>query len=157
MPRYAASMSIERFPVEEGNVSAFARALGETDPVFFGPDAFAPPTYVIAGAQWDEDYPLRPRPGQPWRGSGRDASGVPPVTDTDGVQLHAEQHFEFVRPVRVGDVLTAAEHVGETWEKSGRSGRLVFTEYVTEYRDVAGELVVTARLVGVRTEKREEN
>jgi hypothetical protein len=29
----------------------------------------------------------------------------------------------------------------------------VFNELITEYRDEAGELVVTARTVGVRTEK----
>ena len=42
---------------------------------------------------------------------------------------------------------------GNTWEKQGRrGGKLVFSESVTEYRDQNGELVVTARGVGVRTE-----
>jgi len=40
------------------------------------------------------------------------------------------------------------------WEKEGRrAGKLVFSETVVEYRDQNGELVVTARGVGVRTEK----
>ena len=34
-----------------------------------------------------------------------------------------------------------------------RAGKLVFSESVTEYRDQNGELVVTARGVGVRTER----
>jgi hypothetical protein len=43
---------------------------------------------------------------------------------------------------------------GNTWEKQGRrSGKLIFTETITEYRDQKGELVVTARGVGVRTER----
>ena len=43
---------------------------------------------------------------------------------------------------------------GKTWEKQGRrAGKLVFNEMITEYRDERGELVVTARSVGVRTEK----
>ena len=43
---------------------------------------------------------------------------------------------------------------GETWEKeSKRAGKLVFSESITEYRDQNGELVITARGVGVRTEK----
>jgi len=51
-------------------------------------------------------------------------------------------------------VLSAATRPGETWEKQGRrGGKLVFNELITEYRDEAGELVVTARTVGVRTEK----
>ena len=53
-----------------------------------------------------------------------------------------------------GDVLTAETKPGKTWEKEGkRSGKLVFSETVTEYRDQNGELVITARGVGVRTER----
>jgi hypothetical protein len=38
------------------------------------------------------------------------------------------------------------------WEKHGRSGRLRFREQITEFRDEAGELVVTARSVSVQRE-----
>ena len=41
---------------------------------------------------------------------------------------------------------------GKQWERQGRSGKLVFSESITEYRDQQGELVVTARSVGVMTE-----
>jgi hypothetical protein len=51
-------------------------------------------------------------------------------------------------------VLTATTFPGKTWEKEGRrSGKLIFSESVTEYRDQSGELVITARGVGVRTER----
>ncbi len=71
-----------------------------------------------------------------------------------GTGLHAEQHYEYHRPLRVGDVLTATSTPGRRWEKQGRrAGTLVFGETVTEYRDQNGELVVTARSVGVRTER----
>ena len=74
------------------------------------------------------------------------------------VGLHAEQHYEYHRPLVAGDVLTATVTPGERWEKQGRSGRLLFSETITEYRDQHGELVVTARSVGVATEapKKEE-
>ena len=53
-----------------------------------------------------------------------------------------------------GDVLTATVKPGKKWEKQGkRSGKLLFSETVTEYRDQSGELVVTARSVGVHTER----
>ena len=56
--------------------------------------------------------------------------------------------------MRPGDVLTATTKPGKSWEKEGRrAGKLKFTETVTEYRDEKGELVVTARGVGVRTER----
>ncbi|MHB8464682.1 MAG: FAS1-like dehydratase domain-containing protein, partial [Acidimicrobiales bacterium] len=53
-----------------------------------------------------------------------------------------------------GVVLTATRREGETWEKeSKRGGLLRFSEAITEYRDAeTGELIVTARMVGVRTE-----
>ena len=58
------------------------------------------------------------------------------------------------RPLLAGAVLTATTRPGETWEKQGkRAGKLVFSESITEYRDEHGDLVVTARSVGVRTEK----
>ena len=71
-----------------------------------------------------------------------------------GGGLHAEQHFTYHRHVRPGDVLTGTVKPGKTWEKEGkRSGKLVFSESITEYRDQNGELVITARGVGVRTER----
>jgi hypothetical protein len=135
-------MAARRFPVEAGHVLAFARALGAADAELPG---VAPPTFVIASAQFDPDYPLRPRPGMPWHGSGGDAGLV-----TEGASgLHAEQHFVYHRPVRVGDVLAGTSRRGEEWDKQGRSGRLRFREQITEFRDEAGELVVTARSVSV--------
>lgn len=122
-------MTIERFPVEATHIMMFARAIGDPNPVYNYPDSpeakelggvAAPPTFAMAGAQFDPDNPLRPRPGEPWFGSGREPSGD-----------------------------------GETWEKQSRRGGLLrFEERITEYRDAtSGELVVTARMVGVRTER----
>jgi len=148
-------VSAERFPVEAGNVLAFARAIGDDNPVYRDPEyaaasevagLIAPPTFTIASAQWDPDYPLRPKPGQPWYGSGASTGTMP----AGGGGLHAEQHFTYHRPVRVGDVLSASTRPGSTWEKTGRSGRLVFNERITEFRDASGDLVVTARSVGVQ-------
>ncbi|MDB2646062.1 MaoC family dehydratase N-terminal domain-containing protein [Pseudomonadales bacterium] len=71
-----------------------------------------------------------------------------------GGGLHAEQHFEYHRHIGPGDVLTATVKQGEGWEKEGkRSGKLIFSETITEYHDQNGELVITARGVGVRTER----
>jgi hydroxyacyl-ACP dehydratase HTD2-like protein with hotdog domain len=64
-----------------------------------------------------------------------------------------EQHFEYHRPVRAGDVLSSTDREGDRWEKQGRSGKLLFTERFTEYRDQNGELMVTARTVEVFTER----
>jgi acyl dehydratase len=153
-----------QFPVEAGHILCFARAAGDPNPVYSDPHAaqaavvggiIAPPTFAQASAQFDPGYPLRPRIGEAWFGSGATGSGVPaPQRASGGGGLHAEQHFEYVRPLRPGDVLTVTTRPGETWEKQGRrGGKLIFTEQVTEYRDGDGELVVRARGVGVRPEK----
>jgi len=148
-------MSVTRFPIEPGHMIAFARAIGDDDPAYHAelaaPDghAVAPPTFTMAGAHFDDAYPLRPRPGQEWFGSG----GGPGTALEGGGGLHAEQHFEYHRPLRAGDVLSAQSRPGRGWEKAGRAGRLLFNETITEYRDADGALVVTARSVSVLTSR----
>jgi acyl dehydratase len=160
-------MAIERFPVEASHVMMFARSIGDPNPVYYDADyaagtevgaIAAPPTFVQASAQFDPDYFLRPKIGEPWFGSGKEPTGIKRQSSGGGGGggggLHAEQHYEYHRPLKVGDVLSATVREGKTWEKQGRrAGKLVFTETITDYRDQNGELVVTARGVGVRTER----
>jgi acyl dehydratase len=161
-------MAAKTFPIEAGHIMMFARSVGDPNPVYYDPEAakqteagaiIAPPTFVQASAQFDPDYFLRPKIGQPWFGSGKNPTGVVRSAGGGGGGgggggLHAEQHYEYHRPLKAGDVLTATTTPGKTWEKEGRrSGKLVFSESVTEYRNQDGELVVTARSVGVRTER----
>ena len=177
-------MAIKRFPIEAGHIMMFARSIGDPNPIYSDSDyaattsvgsVIAPPTFVQASAQYDDSYPLRPRIGEPWFGSGRTATGLTPKaeptqsTDTaplaelaaptggrstggNGGVLHAEQHYEYHRPLRADDVLVATTMPGKSWEKEGRrGGSLSFSESITQYRTEGGELVVTARSVGVRT------
>ena len=156
-------MAIEKFPVEAGHIMMFARAVGDANKIYYDEayakttevgSIIAPPTFVQASAQFDPDYRLRPTIGEPWFGSGRESTGVQQSRGGGGTGLHAEQHYEYHRHPRPGDILTATSRPGQTWERQGRrSGKLIFTETITEYRDQHGELVVTARGVGVRTER----
>jgi hypothetical protein len=153
-------MAVGKFPVEYSHIMMFARSIGDENPVYMNRDGevLAPPTFVQASAQFDPDYGLRPQLGKPWFGSGGQPTGIRREAGGGGGGggggLHAEQHYEYHRPLKAGDVLTATNKPGKTWEKEGRrAGKLVFSENVTEYRDQNGELVVTARGVGVRTER----
>jgi hypothetical protein len=163
-------MTLERVPIEAGHVMLFARRIGDPNPIYYDEDyagasevgtIIAPPTFAQANAQFDDNYPLRPKIGVPWFGSGRAPTGAQRESragvgsgGAGGTGLHAEQHYIYQRPLRVGDVLTATRRPGERWEKEGRrAGKLVFSETITEFRDQNGELVVTARVVGVRTER----
>jgi hypothetical protein len=163
-------MAIDRFPIEAGHILLFARSIGDPNPIYEdaeyaqGTDVgsiIAPPTFAQASAQFDADYPLRPKIGKAWFGSGREPTGVTRGSGGGGgggggggTGLHAEQHFEYHRNLQPGDVLHAETKPGKTWEKQGRrAGKLVFSEMITEYRDQNDELVITARSVGVRTER----
>jgi hypothetical protein len=162
-------MAAKEFPIEASHILMFARSVGDDNKVYADADyakgteagsIIAPPTFAQASAQFDPDYFLRPKVGQPWFGSGKNPTGAAPRGSGGGGGggggggLHAEQHFEYHRHLKPGDVLTANNLPGKTWEKEGRrSGKLVFSESVTEYRDQKGELVITARSVGVRTER----
>src|SRR3954452_13291452 len=114
-------MTGQPFTVEPGHIMMFARAIGDENPAYA---EFAPPTFTMASAHYDAEYHLRPKPGQEWFGSGRDAGVMP----DGGGGLHAEQHFEYHRPVRAGETLYAHTVPGRSWEKQGRTGRLLFSE-----------------------------
>jgi hypothetical protein len=141
-----------RFPVERGHILLFARAIGDdpaAEEAIGESEMVAPLTFVQASAQFNPEYHLRPKVGQEWFGSGAGPGTAPP----GGGGLHAEQSFEYHKPVLAGMVLTATERVGKEWEKaSGRGGRLLFAEKIIEYRDQADDLVVVARSVGVKVE-----
>ena len=150
-------MTAERFPVEESHIMMFARAIGGPNPVYRDPDSsaakamggiIAPPTFAMAAAQFDPENPLIPQPGEPWFGSAKEASGY--KREGTGL-LHAEQHFEYHRPLRAGEVLRGIERSGETWQKeSKRGGTLNFAEKFIDYvvRET-GDKVVTVRMVSV--------
>lgn len=160
-------MAVEKFPVEASHILMFARSVGDYNEIYADEEyakttepgsIIAPPTFVQASAQFDPDYFLRPKPGKPWLGSGKEPTSIKKEDSGGGGGggggLHAEQHYEYHRHPKPGDVLTATVKPGKKWEKQGkRSGKLLFSETITEYRDQNGELVVTARSVGVQTER----
>ena len=159
-------MAADRFPVEASHIMMFARSIGDPNPIYSDEEyakksetggIIAPPTFPQASAQFDPDYVLRPKIGEPWFGSGKNATGVtaaPGGGGGGGGGLHASQKFEFKRPIRAGDVLTVKAKPGNTWEKEGKKGgKLLFSEHIQEFFDQKGELVVTVTMVGVQTSK----
>ena len=162
-------MTIKRFPIEAGHVMTFARAIGDNNPAYFdeadadqGKDKviIAPPTFVEASAHFNPDYLLRPKIGEEWFGSGETPTSKTSSTknmigrNKNANGLHAEQRYVYHKNLKVGDVLSAITKPGKSWEKEGRrGGKLIFSELITEYRDQNNELVITATMVGVSTER----
>ena len=156
-----------RFPIEAGHIMMFARAIGDTNPLYSevkiaGTSGYrkiiAPPTFVQASAQFNPEYPLRPHPGRPWfasprpsasAGSAREFRHAGPKAVADSMLSNISNITAQYRPGR----FSRSEHgPGESWNKGGaRGGSLAFSETITEYRDREGLIVVTARSVSVRT------
>ncbi|MBO0747546.1 MAG: MaoC family dehydratase N-terminal domain-containing protein [Acidimicrobiaceae bacterium] len=165
-------MAVEKFPIEASHVRMFAYAIGDDNPVYSDAEyarakgfenILAPPTFATAEIHFDPTSGLRRRkrnspapdgPSGSGSGSGSGEGSGGGQTQPQGTGLHAEQHYEYHRPLRVGDVLTKTTLAPRTWEREGRrAGKLHFSEVTSEYRDQNGELVLTARMVGVRTER----
>ncbi|MCA8902382.1 MAG: MaoC family dehydratase N-terminal domain-containing protein [Hyphomonas sp.] len=108
-------------PVEAGQLKFFAKATGETNPVYFDDDAAmaaghpalpAPPTFCFTLNLARKD------PFAFYTGLGLDLGRI----------LHAEEEFEYVAPVYAGDTITIFETLVDMFAKKG--GALEF--YVFE-------------------------
>jgi acyl dehydratase len=122
------------FPVVREQVLQFADAIGEGDPLFRDPEAaraagypeqLAPPTFVtkmqiMTSGQAVVDQEL-----------GLDYSRV----------VHGEQEYEWVRPVFVGDVLTAVPRIADIFAK--KSNEYLVIE--AEIKDAMGQTVAVGR------------
>lgn len=162
-----------RFPIDLTSIMLFASALGETNPIYYDEDyaaktplggVVAPPSFAAASAHWDPDYFLRgvrripaPKP----KPAAAVPAGAPAAAGSGGGGagnltrvLHGEQRFIYHQPMRPGMRLTVTQRRGRSWQKEGkRGGTMHFNEFITEYRDVDGELVTTAINVGIVTGK----
>ncbi|MEQ1784484.1 MAG: MaoC family dehydratase N-terminal domain-containing protein, partial [Hyphomonadaceae bacterium] len=122
----------------------FAKATGETDPIYFDeaaaqaaghPSLPAPPTWLFSmalsapakrGGLFDAD-----------NGIGVDMSRV----------LHGEQSFAYHRPIHAGDRLALTTTTKDIYARKG--GALEFIVQDTQATNEAGELCVEMRMVTV--------
>ena len=100
------------FPVEATHILMFARAIDDDNPIYR--DAayaaktevggiIAPPTFPRAVSQFDPDYPMRPKHGKKWFGSGKKPTGL------DGPAV-----AEAIRARRIEAVAAVPKPVPET-------------------------------------------
>jgi hypothetical protein len=96
------------FEIEAEEIIVFARACGEQAPRYLDaehPDFQAPPTFtssLMTNRQMPEAFP-----------------------SIDGLTLNAGKSLELLKPVRPGRV-TGRSQLHDLYEKTGRSGRMVF-------------------------------
>lgn len=129
-------------PIEWGKVREFARAIKDPNPVYYDPELAkkecggipVPPTFLMTSSFWQMPESS-------------------PRLDFDLRRvLHGEQEFEFLKPILVGDTLTAVTRVADTYEKEGgRGGKMTFLVMETEYKNQKGEKVAVARSTLIET------
>ena len=102
-------------PVTAAAVRDYCAALGETNPIFTDEGAakkgpyggiIAPPSFAVTFRNGRHFFSQVPRFGSTGFDAGKD--------------------IEFVAPIRPGDRIRLASHVKEIYEKTGRSGTMVF-------------------------------
>jgi acyl dehydratase len=121
--------------VEKGAIRRFAEALGDYNPIFYDeeyarasgyPTIVAPPTFP---ASFHSAADLRELLGV----------GIKSL-------LHAEQTFEYERPIFAGDRIYVITRVAEVQERSGPAGgRMDVAVIEDEGRDEEGSVVFRAR------------
>ncbi|MDF3889189.1 MaoC family dehydratase N-terminal domain-containing protein [Cupriavidus basilensis] len=127
-------------PVERGRLKFFAKAIGETNPVYLDESAAreagyadlpAPPTFLFT-AELDSGamFGLLERLGVPIR-----------------KVLHGEQSFEYLGPIVAGDTVTVTSRVKDIYEKKG--GALEFIETESQVANQRGEPVGRLRSLTV--------
>src|SRR6267143_868391 len=96
----------QKMHVELGKVREFARAVKDDQPAYRGETPLAPPTFLMTIAHWIGDM-------------GQTRSAV--KLDYRRL-LHGEQEFEYVKPIRAGDVLSFRSRTKDVFEKDGQRG-----------------------------------
>lgn len=130
--------------VEKGIIRRYCLAVGNSNPLYvdeayarktrFG-GIIAPPTYVF-----DVSNNVAAKVGKDGRSLSR-VSLPPPVPRI----ARGGNEYEWLLPVRPGDVITTTRRIAEMTEKQGRSGPLVFVLSETRYTNQKGEKVAVNR------------
>lgn len=128
-----------RFYVTADMIIAFARSIGETNPAYLDEEAarasphgglVAPPSFCNALV------------------SGRSKPDIQLEFGEAG--LFAGQAIESFLPVRPGDTLEARTRLSDVYAKTGRSGKMVFVVWETDFANQHGQTVTTVRESYVR-------
>jgi len=121
-----------RFEVTKEDILSFCEAIGDTNPIFTDEVAAKAGPYLTIIAP--PAFYTSIRTGQ----------GLDPKLSYGNLTLNAGQHWEFSAPIRPGDVITARTKVHEIYEKTGRTGRMVFLVRRTTYTNQKDEPVAVA-------------
>jgi acyl dehydratase len=124
-------------PVTAAQIHEYARSLGETHPDFLAEDPIAPPTFCIR-----------------FRGSRFFHPSISRETFSRG--FDAGKDIEFGVPIRPGDVISTRNVLHDVYEKTGRTGSMVFVvsrETMTNQRDEMVAIVDSRFMIRPKAEE----
>jgi acyl dehydratase len=117
-------------PVTAEMISDFCKAIGETNPLHTDPEAAkngpygkltAPPSFAVTFRNGRHFADHIPRYGKQGFDAGKDV--------------------EFITPIKPGDTIVLSSHVKEIYEKTGRTGSMVFVIVRTTLENQNHEVV----------------
>jgi acyl dehydratase len=117
-------------PVTAQMVTEFCSAIGESGALYTDPetarqgpygDVVAPPSFAVTFRNGRQFFEHIPRFGRQGFDAGKDV--------------------EFVAPIRPGDTITLSSRVKEIYEKTGRTGSMVFVIVRSTLKNQSGEVV----------------
>lgn len=124
--------------IERGRLRLFAKAIGETDPV-----------YLEESAARDAGYADLPAPPTFLFAAELDSGAVDRLLADLGIPvariLHGEQGFAYHRPACAGDTVTVESRIENIHEK--KNGALEFVTKTSRVTNQRGELVAELRCV----------
>ena len=109
-------------PVSAAQIHEYAQSLGETHPDFLSDDPIGPPTFCVR-----------------FRGNRFFHPSIPREAFVRG--FDAGKDIEFGVPIRPGDVISTRNVLHEVYEKTGRTGSMVFVVSRETMTNQRGEMV----------------
>jgi hypothetical protein len=109
-------------PVTAEEIREYAASLGEKHAAYFGADPIAPPTFCVR-----------------FRGNRFFHPDIPPEAFLRG--FDAGKDIQFGAPIRPGDMIHTSNVLHEVYEKTGRTGSMVFVVSRQTMTNQHGEMV----------------
>lgn len=130
------------FHVGRNDIARFARAIGETDPIHFDPEAARAAGHADVVAPTMFPYVIRMHAASLEGDTTEDGSpggDVPPIPTTRA--MAGETQISFGVPIVAGDTITVSKRVADLYEKEGRSGALVFVDMEFTFTNQRNKMV----------------
>jgi peroxisomal enoyl-CoA hydratase 2 len=147
-----------RVRIEQSPVMLFARAVKDDNAVYASEQAAhgagfdrvpVPPTYTFVMSSAGAFPDLQPEGGTGSMYATSTDGDAASAFARDGLFLHGEQHFEYHRPVCVGDVLEGRLRTSKPIPRQARRGPMEVTYFQTNWTGTDGEPVVDERIVSL--------